>query len=204
MTNTDVKPFDSQNERSIDYLQRAAVTDADGNFAFAPLAPGEYRIEPRDSASDLATQSLTDPPPEKHRLPDLLIPQKVTLVAEQEPAFIEFRMPASLTIEGQIKFGRERRTIPNRNHYVSYKPTITGKVNGLDYTANVSIDEEGQFTAKVPRGISEVKVKLADRSGPVYRLGKDKPPVDLSAIDLGTVNEDVHNSSSSTRNAVSR
>ena len=75
---------------AVEYLHRAAMTDAEGNFTFAPLPPGEYRVEPQNAASDLSTERLYDAQVEPHPLPAFYTPQKVTLVAGQEPQPIEF------------------------------------------------------------------------------------------------------------------
>ena len=67
-------------------------------------------------------------------------------------------------------------------------------VNGLEFSADVTIDENGKFSATIPRGLKDVTVKLAEQQvrGPQWRTAKDKPLVDPFSIPLGTVNEDVH------------
>ena len=121
----------------------------------------------------------------------MFVPQKVTLVVGEEPKEIAFQPVANITVEGQIKFSRSRLTKPNANLYASYKPTIIGKVNGLEYSADASVDSQGKFTASVPRGANDVQVRFAESRGPQVRVGNETPLVDPSAINLGTVNEDV-------------
>ena len=62
-----------------DSFSRATITDAGGSFEFAPLPPGDYRIEPREVATDLTTEHRREPPPDKHLLPGLFATIKVTL-----------------------------------------------------------------------------------------------------------------------------
>jgi beta-lactamase regulating signal transducer with metallopeptidase domain/uncharacterized GH25 family protein len=185
---SDLKRPTVENPHSIDYLNRAAVTDTDGTFAFAPLAPGDYRVELRDSANDLTTTNLHEPAPATHPLPDVFMPHRVMLVAGRDPAPIDFHPATTVLIEGRV----ERSTTPLRDGYASLKPKITGQVNGQVYTADVTIDADGKFTAKVPRGINEVQIRFANHNGPQFRVGKDKPLTDPADINLGTVNDDVH------------
>ena len=181
-----------------EFIHRAAITDAEGNFAFAPLPPGDYRVEPQDAASDLSTERLYDSPVQlhPHPLPAFFAPQKVTLVAGQEPQPIEFRPPETVAITGKVSAPTPDRPArsANQNPFEQYKPRITGVVNGFTFSPAVTIDADGNFSATVPRGLQDVMIKFGDSQvrGPQWRTAKDKPLVDPGAISLGTVNEDVH------------
>jgi 5-hydroxyisourate hydrolase-like protein (transthyretin family) len=188
-------------------FHRSAMTDAQGNFSFGPLSAGDYRVEPLDSGGDPSTMQLFYPRLEKHPLPGFFAPQKVTLVDGRQPTPIEFRPTSAVVIEGLIKLpsttqaglssqASRRGFAGTRSNetivYTRYKPKIVGTVNGSEYEADVTIDGDGKFTAKVPKGATDVQLQLANSQGPQVRAGKDKPLVDPGAISLGTVNEDVH------------
>jgi beta-lactamase regulating signal transducer with metallopeptidase domain len=179
--------------RPIDYVNRAAVTDVNGNFELASLGPGEYRVELLTSATDLTTEGLQSLPSELHPLPDLFVPQRMTLVVGNQPVPLLFCPPPTVNVDGQVKLKRPTASASSTtNPYAQYKPRIVGEINGLPFAVATSIDSEGKFTAKVPKGATDVQVQLANREGPQVRAGKDKPLVDPGAISLGTVNEDVH------------
>ena len=204
-----IGPFTQPPEAGV-IFQRSAMTDAQGNFSFAPLPAGDYRVEPSDSGGDPSTVRLHAPPLEKHPLPGYFAPQKVTLVEGRQPKPIEFRPTSAVVIEGQVKVptsdqpatpgaarGRGRRGFgtaasPPAINYERFKPKIVVMLDGLEYEAKVTIDADGKFTAKVPKGATDVHVQLANQQGPRVRAGIDKPLVDPGAISLGTVNEDVH------------
>jgi beta-lactamase regulating signal transducer with metallopeptidase domain/5-hydroxyisourate hydrolase-like protein (transthyretin family)/protocatechuate 3,4-dioxygenase beta subunit len=201
-------PFTQPREASV-LFHRSAMTDAQGNFSFAPLSAGDYRVEPSDSGGDPSTMRLFYPQLEKHPLPGFFAPQKVTLADGEQPKPIVFRPTPTVVIEGEVKVpavGQSATTgaaqakgrrgfganAPTRTtNYETYKPKIVGIVDGLEYAANVTIDSDGKFTAKIPKGATDVQVHLGNRGGPQVRAGKDKPLVDPGAISLGTVNEDV-------------
>jgi hypothetical protein len=91
-----------------------------------------------------------------------------------------------------VKLKRPNASVSSTtNPYAQYKPRIVGEIDGLPFSVATSIDAEGKFTAKVPKGATDVQVQLANRQGPQVRAAKDKPLVDPGAISLGTVNEDV-------------
>jgi protocatechuate 3,4-dioxygenase beta subunit len=86
---------------------RAARTDAQGNFTFAPLPSGDYRVELRDAASDLTTEHRHDPPPEKHPLPGFFAPLKVTLADVQSPRPLEIRGTPTVVVSGHAAIPSE-------------------------------------------------------------------------------------------------
>ena len=104
-----------------------------------------------------------------------------------------FRPPETVVVEGQVRFKRSNPASGIvANSFARYKPKVVGTVNGLEFSAATSIDADGKFTAKVPKGATDVQFELPNRDGPQIRAGKDKPLVDPGAISLGTVNDDVH------------
>ena len=176
-------PFTKPREVAV-LFHRSAMTDAQGNFSFGPLSAGDYRVEPSDSGGDPSTMQLFYPRLEKHPLPGFFAPQKVTLVDGQQPTPIEFRPTLAVVIEGLVKLpsttqaglssqASRRGFAGTRSNetivYTRYKPKIVGTVNGSEYEADVTIDGDGKFTAKVPKGATDVQVQLANQQGPRVR-----------------------------------
>ena len=79
-------------------FQQHATTDAQGNFVFAPLPPGEYRVD----------LSWT---PEQQELRSRFVSQTVTLAAGQEPAAVEMRErfdpSVSVPITGHVEINKQ-------------------------------------------------------------------------------------------------
>ena len=98
---------DAEKKSAADTIFRATMSDSEGRFAFAPLPEGDFRIEPRDSASDLTTEHRHDPPPEKHPLPGFFRSQKVSLSENREVAPLEFRVITPVSISGHIAIDNE-------------------------------------------------------------------------------------------------
>ena len=84
----DLKPLD----RIIDSggSHRAAETDADGRFTFAPLPPGEYTVKPSETNfdGDRKIQSARRP------LAEVFAPTKLTIKEGETPAPLEIRAVA--------------------------------------------------------------------------------------------------------------
>ena len=173
------EPVDSAEERkrpSIAHFSRETEADAKGNFELAPLGAGDYRVE----VTFLYTHLRIEVAP------------KLTLVAGQQPAALVVHQRATVNVEGQVILKRPNTSARTaRIRFELYEPKIAGKINGLSFVAGTSIDSEGKFIAKVPKGATDVQVQLANSQGPQVRAGKDKPLVDPGAISLGTLNEDV-------------
>jgi hypothetical protein len=83
-------------------IWRCTRTDDQGSFAFAPLLPGEYVLEPTEVGGDLSTKHRGDPPPEKHPLPAYFAPQKVILSDNQPPTPLEIRPAPMVQIAGHV------------------------------------------------------------------------------------------------------
>jgi hypothetical protein len=87
---------------------RATTSDAEGNFTFAPLGPGDYIVEPQDVASDLTTENMHETlTVEKHPLPGFFSPQRVTLIDAADPTPIEFRAIAAVQLKGHFTVSKD-------------------------------------------------------------------------------------------------
>jgi len=170
------EPVGSAEERkrpSIAHFSRETEADANGNFELAPLGSGDYRVEVTFLYNHLKIE----------------VAPKLTLVAGQQPAALVVHQPATVNVEGQVILKRPNTSSGPRIRFELYEPKIAGKIDGMAFIAGTSIDAEGKFVAKVPKGATDVQVHLANSQGPQVRAGKDKPLVDPGAISLGTVNE---------------
>jgi hypothetical protein len=156
-------------------IWRATKTDADGDFTFAPLPPGQYLVEPHETASDLSTEHR-DPPPEKHPLLAYFAPQKVILTDDKDPEPIEIRPAPMVQITGRVAVplglldavrqqtaaqnpaepaGRATPRVPEVDELRQFGPTIQGLINGFRYQANAEIDVQGNFKVRAPRGLTD-------------------------------------------------
>ena len=165
-------------------FQQYVTTDAQGDFVFAPLPPGEYRV-------DLAWTS------EQQELRSRYLPQTITLAADQEPAPVEmrerFNPDVTVRITGHIEISKRmladivqmralvRTTNAQRfagtgirgggvreNDVDSpekalqlFAPTVRGTNNGVSASAKGDIDAEGNFTIHAPRGLQQSVIELA-------------------------------------------
>ena len=77
-------------------IRRAAETDTDGRFTFAPLPPGEYSVAPSETNYDGDRKVHW-----AHRpLPEVFAPTKLTIKEGETPAPLEIRALPSVVIEG--------------------------------------------------------------------------------------------------------
>jgi len=185
-------PSAPQVVREHPFIWRVATTDAEGNFAFAPLSPGEYVVIPRETASDLSTEHRGDPPPEKHPLTEYFAPQKVTLSDDEPPHPLEIRPTPMVQISGHVAMRQ-------------FGPTIRGLINGFLYQADAEIDVQGNFKVRAPRGLTDGILYLqsvpaaapanafGDSSQPSqakWRTDRKKPLVTGNEIPLGEIDAD--------------
>ena len=165
-------------------FQQYVTTDAQGDFVFAPLPPGEYRV-------DLAWTG------EQQELRSRYVPQTITLAASQEPAPVEmrerFNPDNTVPITGHIEISKQmlediagmralvrtsnsqlfgglstQSAVPSSTEIESpekvlqlFGPVIRGTNNGVSTSAKGEIDAEGNFTIHAPRGLQQAVIGLA-------------------------------------------
>ena len=175
---------------SIDYpssVQRRTKTNAQGDFVFAPLPQGPFIVNvitPRPqfplppSASRFRAQAVSlvvgrTPDPIEIRSsynPDTkaLITGHVTISkAHMDEAIQILRLL-------RVTWSRLTPNVANNpfdrgpndgdrpeDMMLRFAPAIRGTVNGVQFMARAEIDEDGNFTAQVPRGLERVTVYLA-------------------------------------------
>ena len=157
---------------------RIAKTDADGHFSAAPLAPGEYCVELKNALRDPLSS-----PRIYQTIPELFVPQKLTINDGQSPAPIELRPAQTIAITGRFV----RDDPPNNNRQQNNFPQIVsrfgtrtgpmieGTIAGLDYRAWIrDIATDGAFKLVVPSGLNNATIDLNPLSTslqPQWRLG---------------------------------
>jgi hypothetical protein len=142
-------------------IWRATATDAQGKFAFAPLPPGEYMVEPRDAASDLTTEHRHDP-----WGPRTVNQRLVPSIRGQINGF-DFYAKAKMEADGTFKF-----TVPR------------GLVDGV-----VRLNPLTAIAAPVSRVSAAAAATRS--TPPKWRIGKDKPLIGGNEIPLGNVDADI-------------
>ena len=180
--------------------KRVAQTDSEGKFSVAPLAPGEYRVEPKEELNDPTIDRLLLA--EKHPLPVMFAPQKLTIADGQQFAKVEIRAIPTIAVDGHI-YADDARYLVNEmkrapSEHNTPAPAIEGKLNGLPYRATAQLDEDGKFRFSAPKGLAEAMMRIESRRNtssagrPRWRLGADQPIHSDPTIDLGMLNGDVH------------
>ncbi len=162
--------------------QRAAETDTDGRFTFAPLPPGEYQVKPRETNFE-GDRKI---PWTRRPLPEVFAPTKLTIKEGETPAPLEIHAMPTVVIEG---------------HWVDSKgqpgwgfsPLVGGKLDGSSWIAEAHVDPQGRFSVKVPHGLEDVTMTIMTNEHMTtrYRMGKGGPLVEGNWPRLGTLDHDV-------------
>jgi beta-lactamase regulating signal transducer with metallopeptidase domain/protocatechuate 3,4-dioxygenase beta subunit len=164
-----------------DSINRSAVSDARGGFALNPLPPGNYQLKvdefPRDGTLDKHV---------KRPVPEVFLPQKVTLKAGEVPDALEVRAAPSVVIEAQYYDSKGKTT---RGH----SPHIFGQIDKHFWFAEAKADANGKVTVRVPHGLEQVRLQLStnEHGSLRWRKAKGEPLNNNHEVDLGTVNDDV-------------
>ncbi len=176
----DLKPLD----RIIDSggSQRAAETDTDGRFTFAPLPPGEYTVKPSESKFDGDRKAHW----ERRPLTEVFAPAKLTIKEGETSSPLEIRAIPSVVIEGHWVDSKGQ---PGRG----FSPLIGGKMDGSSWIAEAHVDPQGRFSVKVPHGLEDAVLSIFtnEHATARYRIGKGGPLVDSRWPKFGTLDHDV-------------
>jgi hypothetical protein len=134
-------------------------------FSTPPLAPGDYRVEPKEELNNPTIDRLLLP--EKRQLPAMFAPQKLMITGGQQLAKVEIRAIPTISVDGQIYADDVRYLVNemkrNSSQHNTPAPAIEGKVNGLPYRAAAQLDDDGKFRFTVPKGLSEAIVQIESR-----------------------------------------
>ena len=150
-------------------IRRAAETDTDGRFTFAPLPPGEYSVAPSESNYDGDRKVHW-----AHRpLPEVFAPTKLTIKEGETPAPLEIRALPSVVIEGHWVDSKGQP----KSGWSSF---VGGKMDGSSWMAQAHVDPQGRFSLKVPHGLEEASFSIItnEHAATRHRIGKDGPLVE--------------------------
>jgi protocatechuate 3,4-dioxygenase beta subunit len=163
-------------------FQRAAESDTDGRFTFAPLPPGEYTVKPRETNFD-GDRKI---PWTRRPLLEVFGPTKLTIKEGETPAPLEIRALPMVVIGG--------RWVDSKGQPGwGFSPLIGGKIDGSSWIAEAHVDPQGRFSVKVPHGLEDATLTIwtSEHASMRYRIGKDGPLVESNWPRLGTLDHDV-------------
>lgn len=166
-------------------ISRGAFTDADGRFAFDPLPPGNYRIEPADYLAEFAKQDFS-----RHPVPGVFRAQRITLKDGVDPEPQRVQALPHVVFRAKFLDGAGK---PTTGHQLAIK----GKLDGEFWRSNTIPVPIGEVSMYVPHGLSSAELSLInnDLRSERYRNGKGKQlvsmPGEFGNVELGTLNDDV-------------
>jgi Carboxypeptidase regulatory-like domain len=163
-------------------IRRAAETDSDGRFTFAPLSPGEYSVAPSDTHYDGDRKVNREHRP----LTEVFAAAKLTIKEGDTPAPLEIRALPSVVIEGHWLDSKGQP----KGGWSSF---IFGRMDGSFWNTQAHPDPQGRFSAKVPHGLEQVQLDIStnEHATTRHRIGKDGPLVEGRTVKLGTLDHDV-------------
>jgi beta-lactamase regulating signal transducer with metallopeptidase domain len=164
-----------------DSIRRSAVTDSKGEFSLMPLPPGAYRLKPDEYPQEPSSDLHVHRP-----VPEVFLPQRVTLKAGEAPQTFELRAVPSVIIEAQHY---DSKGNPTRGH----APHLFGRIDKEFWHTQGQMDANGKVVMRVPHGLEQAKMQLmTNEHGSLrWRKTKDAPLSNGREIDLGTLNDDV-------------
>jgi 5-hydroxyisourate hydrolase-like protein (transthyretin family) len=163
-------------------IRRAAETDADGRFTFAPLPPGEYQVKPSETNFD-GDRKI---PWTRRPLAEVFAPTKLTIKEGETPAPLEIRALPTVVIEG--------RWVDSKGQPGwGWSPLVGGKMDGSSWIAEAHVDPQGRFSVKVPHGLEEAHLTMMtnEHATTRHRIGKGGPLVEATTARLGTLDHDL-------------
>jgi RNA polymerase sigma factor (sigma-70 family) len=167
-----------------DLGRRSALTDAKGEFKFAPLAAGEYQVQPFEQRYEPPADGKQ---PEPRPLPGVFTPQILTVRQGRAPRPLEFRAGSQVVVEA-------RYVDSKRNPGRAYEFHLFGRIDAQRHWSGVGrIGKNGVVTALAPLGLKDVRIRIM--AGPQYALrwrkaGEDSLHMNCE-FDLGTLTGDV-------------
>ena len=163
-------------------IRRAAETDSDGRFTFAPLPPGEYSVAPSETNYDGDRKVNREHRP----LTEVFAAAKLTIKEGETPAPLEIRALPSVVIEGHWVDSKGQP----KGGWSSF---IFGQMDGSFWNTQAHPDPQGRFSVKVPHGLEQVQLDIStnEHATTRHRIGKDGPLVEGRHVKLGTLDHDV-------------
>lgn len=173
---------DEITEPVADNIGRVGVTNEKGEFAMAPLPPGNYLVKPQEHAWD-ATKDRNDR--KTMPVPAVFLGTKVVLKADAKPEPVEVRAVPHVVIEGQYYDSKGK---PCRG----FGPHVAGELDGIPWFAEAKC-KDGKFVCNVPHGLQDVSLGLVSNEHGSLRWRKKagEPLNNTSQVQLGTLTDDV-------------
>jgi beta-lactamase regulating signal transducer with metallopeptidase domain len=161
---------------------RAAETDADGRFTFAPLPPGEYTVKPSETNFD-GDRKI---PLTRRPLPEVFASTKLTIKEGETPAPLEIRALPTVVIEGHWVDSKRQ---PGWGFTIG----VGGKMDGASWITPAYPDPQGRFSVKVPHGLEKAHFSIMtnEHAAMRHRVGKGGPLEEGMTALLGTLDHDV-------------
>jgi len=163
-------------------IERSALSDKEGRFAFDPLPSGSYRVIPEEHRSDPIERDRT-----KYKIPGVFLPLTVKIQEGTPAAPIEIQASPHVVVHAQIYDSQGKKT---RGHEFF----LFGQLDGQYWFGQGRPDAEGTIAVQVPHGLENVRMQLMTnehgalrfRRGPGKELENRKDDVEL-----GTLNDDI-------------
>jgi hypothetical protein len=167
-----------------DHIRRTAVTDDQGEFALAPLPPGDYEVMPQESGWD---PSKDDGGRQRRPLSGVFLRKHVSLKSGFEPEPLDLRAVPHVVIEAQYFDAKGKTTRGHAGH-------MFGRLDKNNtWFAEGKMDANGKMTILAPHGLTDARLSLMTNEHGVlrFRLKKGDQLRAEREINLGTLNDDV-------------
>ena len=162
-------------------IARSALTDADGRYRMAPLAPGTYRVTPWEKPRDRSVEDRTPRP-----VPAEFLPPKVTLEEGTKIATVDFQAVPHTTMV--VQYCRSSGE-PCGGHEISF----SGGGQQEFYWKRCRPDANGRIEFRAPIGLEKASLSLItnEHSSLRHRIGKDGPLRNEDRVELGTISSEM-------------
>jgi hypothetical protein len=160
-------------------ITRSATTDAEGRFTMNPLPPGDYRVQPGEGPGGRFPNGSQN---------DVYIAHTVKLTEGLAATPVVLRAAPHVHVHLQYLTSQGTRTGGHRF-------SVAGEMDSTFWRSSVEPSNEGTATARIPRGLKNVRVLLtsSSESSLRFRLGPGKPAENWSGtIELGDLHDDFH------------
>jgi beta-lactamase regulating signal transducer with metallopeptidase domain len=165
------------------YINRTTPTNDKGEFTFAPLPAGAYKVQARSSGYDPSDDST------RHRekqLPGVFMPQKVVLKEGEKAEPVEVQAVPHVVVEAQYYDSKGKKS---RGH----SQRVFGQIDKQLWLSDMKADAGGKLRALVPHGLTEVRMSMSsnEHGAHLHRKAKGGPLSRGHELNLGTVEGDI-------------
>ncbi len=163
-----------------DHIARRAETDAEGRFAFGPLPPGVYVVQPTEQHF-VPGKGLIHRP-----LPGVFAAQKLTLKEGETPRPLEIRALPYVVLGGGWVDSKGR---PRGGSSL----IVSGTLDGQIWSKIVHPSADGKFSEPVPHGMEGAQITMfpGQFNSTRFRTGKGQKLEAGQVLMLGTLDRDL-------------